>query len=153
MTLACTRVHCSRAAKSIIHGKIRFSVLPLCTHGSWGVVVGCGGRTDKHSIARGYYCTSTTVVSIAVVQVGKFVNPRIWQDDVLRIRFFVYQLLNLLGEFSRCSGTHKLQATYFSHASTRWVPVLFNSVFLIARSVYPGTSCTKLSIDFFGTDT
>ena len=34
MTLACTRVPCSRAAKSIIHGKIRFSVLPLCTHGS-----------------------------------------------------------------------------------------------------------------------
>ena len=40
MTLACTRVHCTRAAKPIIHGKIRFSVLPLCTHGS------CTGSTE-----------------------------------------------------------------------------------------------------------
>ena len=50
MTLACTRVPCSRAAKSIIHGKIRFSVLPLCTHGSsfnW-----CGGVDPPHNDAR-----------------------------------------------------------------------------------------------------
>ena len=67
--------------------------------------------------------------------------------DFLCTSYLIYQE-NSVG--ARVHTSFKQRTT---HASTRWVPVLFNSVFLIARSVYPGTSCTKFSIEVFGTDT
>ena len=67
--------------------------------------------------------------------------------DFLCTSYLIYQ------ENSVGASVHTSFKQRTTHASTRWVPVLFNSVFLIARSVYPGTSCTKFSIEVFGTDT